>query len=298
MFATTLWNNLLKSSNGPTQSKEWVSVGGLQSSNYFGSCLNGSVEWLQYLQFLAISSDEMAAHSRLHALLQSSMWRFCFNRFNRIWKDILFTIEFLLQYSVYTSQKHVYIRRFSLWPTMETIFPSNLRVALLQIMYQILSSYISSNGNPSSKHEKLRSQTSALNHPIGGASETFSVRQVLKDVLHYFWLSTLTHTITQLLLMCTSLLLTQLSQSLDISSRLLENRNHCIWGIQVYCKMLSKRQAIFHHNESIKMFHVFFNPRQHEFLLLHPWKCPSLQRSRHTECDSALVLKSMADVLA
>jgi len=49
MFATTLWNNLLKSSNGPTQSKEWVSVGGLQSSNHFESCLNASVEWLQFL---------------------------------------------------------------------------------------------------------------------------------------------------------------------------------------------------------------------------------------------------------
>ena len=49
---------------------------------------------------------------------------------------------------------------------------------------------------------------------------------------------------------------------------------------------LSKRQVIFNHNESMKMFHLFFNPPQHEFLLLHPCKCPSLQRCRHTQCDS------------
>ena len=117
---------------------------------------------------MAISSNKMAAHSRLHALLPSSMRKCCSNRFNRIWKDILFN----------SSYGNLCIRRKDLFtfldggalsstPTMETIFPSNLPVALLlQIMYKMLSIFelYFHQWKQLLQTRKTTEPTSALNH--------------------------------------------------------------------------------------------------------------------------------------
>ena len=73
-------------------------------------------------------------------------------------------------HNVYTSQRPVYVLgrgSLSSTPTMETIFPSNLRVALLlQIMYNILSIFelYFHQWKPLLQTRKTTEPTSALNH--------------------------------------------------------------------------------------------------------------------------------------
>ena len=155
-------------------------------------------------------------------------------------------------------------------PSMETLFPSNLRVALLQTMYKALSIFELQGPSifpameitpPNMKIMKslLCSSPSSLNRWTSHPSS--------------------------------------LGIWIDLWFPHAPNSWPIVLGDSSVLQNPVKTPSHLQSQWIYEDVSSFFQPPT-TWVPLHPCKCPSLQRCRHTQCDSALVLKSMADVLA
>ena len=190
----------------------------------------------------------MAAHSRLHALLPSSMWRFCSNRFNRIWKDIL-----SIHYWILMTVLCVYVAETCLHST-------GLSLANHGDYFPKQSSGGSSATDYVQNFEHIWAIFPAMEIPPPNMKNYGAklVLSIIPSEEHQ------RHSVCDKYWRICSIFLIVYFNTHDHST-----------SAHVYFFAPHPALSIVGHliQAPKKMFHLFFNPPQHEFLLLHPWKC-------------------------